>query len=251
MSEKVKHVTVISFMIIVILLIIMVLGRESKIIPVKYYGLDLDEEYIGIRIEHGPIVKYDTDYSEDISKFVEELNSIQIRKADWIDVLIDLEVFGICGDFGADYRITLTKRDGGEDLISIGINGNGEITYNGTEYFLKEEISEYIMLRCWGRIGKEFKKIVVQYKNESVTIEDEETIKYLEYLFDENCYNGNWDGNEKDWIYKVTATEKDGDEIDVYVISTNLIKAPDGNVYEHSDGINVRGIDEVTGIKRK
>lgn len=251
MNEKVKHMAVVLCMIFVILLIIMVLGRESKIIPVKYYELGLDEEYVGIRIEHGPKVNYDTDYSEDIYKFIEELNNIQIRKADLIDVLIELEVFNTCGEFGADYRVILTKRDGGEDMISIGVNGNKKITYNGTEYLLKEEISEYIMQRCQGSIGKEFKKLVVQYKDESVTIEDEETIKYLEYLFDENCYDGKWDENGKDWIYRVTATEKDGDEIDVYVISTNLIKAPDGNVYEHSKGINVRGIDKVTGIERK
>ena len=251
MNEKVKHMAVVFSTIIVILLIIVVTGRETKIIPVKYYELGLDEEYIGIKIEHGPKVNYDTDYSEDIYKFVEELNSIPVRKVDWVDILIDLKVYNGYGVFGKGYRVILTKSDGGEDVIDIGINGNSKIRYNGTEYILKEEISEYIMQRCRGNVGKEFKKLVVQYKDESVTIEDEETIKYLEYLFDENCYNGKWDEKGKDWIYKVTATEKDGDEVDVYVISTNLIKAPDGNVYEHSEGINVRGIDKITGIERK
>ena len=154
------------------------------------------------------------------------------------------------------YSVLAGLNGSGKSTLSKIIAGlivpeKGEVVFNDKTYILKGKVPTYIMDRCSGKVGKEFQKMVVTHKDESVTITDKEDIEKLEYLFDENQYAGKNDKIGKGWIYRVTATEKDGDEVELYVISTGLIKAPDGNIYEHSNGINVRGIDELTGINRK
>ena len=248
-----KKMMVIVPIVILFLLIIIVFEKKTGFMSIGYGKLNIAEEHIGVRCEWGPLVKYETDYNEDVKKFIEAVNEMEVREKDWLDVVLDVDTYDTTIYMGnTPYKIKFMNENGSGDILVVGVGGKGEITFNDTTYILKGKVPTYIMDRCSGKVGKEFKKIEVDcISGKSVTLTNKEDIEALEYLFDENCYNGKWDENGKDWIYKVTATEKDGDEVDVYVISTNLIKAPDGNVYEHSEGINVRGIDKITGIERK
>jgi len=247
-----KKIMMIVLMVIMFLLIIIVIERKTGFLAIGYENLKVENNYVSVKYTFGPLTIYETDYEENVEENVEALNDMCVRKRDWLDVLLDKDTYDSKTYLGnIPYEVRFIKEDGSEDMLLVGVSGEGEISFDGETYILDGRVPTYIMDRCKGKIDKEFEKIVVEFKNESVTLTDREDIEALEYLFDERYYENKLDKYVKGWIYRVTATEKGGDEVDVYVISTNLIKAPDGNVYEHSEGINVRGIDKITGIERK
>ena len=252
MKENKKIAGLIIGMIIVFLLIILVGERKTQLFSIGYKSIDIQDEYVNVRCEFGPKKKYETNYIKDIEKCVEEINNMKLRKTDWLDVILDSRTYDSRTYLGGEmYEMILEKADGGEDVFRFGVAGTGLVYYNGHEYMLKGKVPEYLMDICAGKVGKEFQKMVVQYKKDYVTITDEKDIKELEYLFDENRYTNEKKELGKGWIYKVIATEKDGEELEMFVVGTGMIIAPNGKAYEFADGINVKEIDKITGFERK